>query len=352
MADLAASRTALCNSPPPPMRFGTVALVGRSNVGKSTILNALIGERLAIVSQRPQTTRDTLLGVLERGDAQIALLDTPGLHRPKSELGRRMNAAALEAARGADVVVFMTDIGAAVSSRRKQRVEVDSEDRPLVLGLPKTSAAVLVINKVDLLRDKAMLLPLIEAFMELRSFQSVVPTSALDGSGLEDLLDEITTLLPHEQAGYPVDTLTDRPTSFFVREYVREQVLEHTVREVPHAVAVSVDALSDGRHALVADCTIHVEKPGQRKILVGHGGDMIKRIGTLARARLERLLERKVVLKLFVRVTPRWRDNPRLLGELGYDAALRERPPTRPSDAERDQPRGRRSPSGNREPPR
>jgi GTPase len=302
------------------MRFGTVAIVGRSNVGKSTLLNALLGEPLAAVSPRPQTTRDSLLGVLNRRDAQIAFVDTPGFHRPRTELGRRMNAAAREAARGADLVVLMTDIAALQASRREAaKHPVLEEDSQLLLGLPAESAVLVVINKIDLLKDKARLLPMMAALKELRESVQCVPVSALTDDGVGLVVDAIAELLPEGPAAYDPSTLTDRSTKFFVKEYIREQTLLSTRSEVPHAVAVSVEKFVEGRHAVVIKATIHVEKAGQRIILIGKGGSKIKEIGTFSRKRIEALVGRKVHLELFVRVTPRWKDVPRQLAELGYD---------------------------------
>lgn len=291
------------------MRFGTVALVGRSNVGKSTFLNAALGQRLAIVSPLPQTSRDALLGIVHRERAQIAFIDTPGLHRPRSELGRRMNAAALDAARAADVVVMMTDVATRVD-----------EDQPVLALLPPESPALLVVNKVDTLRDKSRLLPLLERFAALHPFREVIPVSVLRKEDVERVLDAIERTLPEGPAGYEHESLTNRPVSFFVREYVREQVLTQASGEVPHAVAVSIDAIDEGESVVVIRATLHVEKEGQRRILIGKGGERIRAIGIGARERIEELLERKVFLELFVRVTPRWKNAARQLGELGYEA--------------------------------
>jgi GTP-binding protein Era len=292
------------------MRFGTAALVGRSNVGKSTFLNAALGERLSIVSPLPQTTREALLGVLHREDAQIAFIDTPGLHRPRSELGRRMNASAVDAARGTDVVVMMTDVNASL----------DDDERAVLALLDKDTPTILVINKIDLLRDKSRLLPKIEAYLAAHPFREVIPVSLREGDGLERVLDAIAALLPEGDAGYEPDALTNRPLTFFVREFVREQVLLRAAREVPHAVAVTIDAIEDSPRALVIKATLHVEKEGQRGILIGKGGERIREIGTGARERIEELTGRKVYLELFVRVTPRWKHVPRQLSELGYEA--------------------------------
>jgi GTP-binding protein Era len=258
------------------------------------------------------------LGVVERPDAQVAFVDTPGLHRPKSELGRRMNSAALEAARTADIALLMTDV-ACLLDAPKAEPSPDAEDLALLSELPTELKTVLAINKIDRLKNKSRLLPLIQAFAKNREFAAVVPVSVLDPKGAPLLLEQVVALLPDGEKAYSGDTLTDRPSSFFVREFVREQALILARREVPHAVAVSLDRISETERDLFAEATIHVEKVGQRKILVGHAGENIREIGTRARKRLEQLLGKAVVLKLFVRVTPRWRDSARLLAELGYE---------------------------------
>lgn len=297
------------------MRFGTVAVVGRTNVGKSTFVNAALGEELAIVSALPQTTRETLLAVVHRDDAQIAFLDTPGLHRPRSELGRRMNANAFEAARSTDVIVLVTDF-----ARVKTPALLVERDRPMFELFGKQKC-VLAINKIDLAKSKLEVLPLIAAYQEAHAFDDIVPTSFRSNDGVEQVLSTIANHLPEGPAAYDADTLTDRSTPYFVREFVRGEVLNLARGEVPHAVAVSIDAIEERGHLLVIKATIHVEKDGQRRILVGRGGEGIKAIGSGARKRLEALYERKIFLELFVRVTPKWKYMPRQLAELGYPAA-------------------------------
>jgi GTP-binding protein Era len=197
------------------------------------------------------------------------------------------------------------------------------EDRALIDEVPRGTPLLVVINKIDLLKDKARLLPMMAAIRELREATTCIPVSALTDDGIARVVDEIEALLPEGPAGYDASTLTDRSTTFFVKEYIREQALLAARSEVPHAVAVSVEKFVETRSVVVIKATIHVEKAGQRTILVGRGGSKIKEIGTLARKRIESLLDRKVHLELFVRVTPRWKDVPRQLAELGYDA-----PPT------------------------
>jgi GTPase len=299
-----------------PMRFGTIAIVGRANVGKSTFLNAALGQPLAIVSPLPQTTRDALLGIVTHGDAQLAFLDTPGLHRAKTELGRRMNATANEAARAADAVLFVTDPGRA--QPRGRETQPDPEDLELLRRLPSEARVLAAINKVDLVKSKEKLLPLLVGLSSARPLEAVVPVSFRKQADVARVLDLLGPLVPEGAPGYDDDALTDRPSSYFAREYVREAVLESARGEVPHAVAVSLDEYDEAQKTVRISATIHVEKVGQRKILVGSGGAKLKEIGTRARKRIEGLIGRPVFLGLFVRVTPRWKSMPRQLAELGY----------------------------------
>ena len=312
-----------------PKRSGRVALIGRPNVGKSTLLNAALEQQLTIVSPTPQTTRDAILGVVRRGMAEIALMDTPGLHRARTELGRVMNATAREAARNADVVVFVIDVPKLTKPGPSEDGKVARAPRPLAphpgdltlladigAGIP----TILVVNKIDRIRDKAKLLPLLEALGKVREFAAVVPISAMRQSGIDRLLDEIASQCPEGEHRYGPDDITDRPTRFFAAEYVREQILHATKAEVPHSVAVSIENFHEppGGGTLHIDATIAVDRDGQKRILIGTGGEMLKRIGTQARLRIEELTGRKVNLKLWVRITPAWRESREQLGELGY----------------------------------
>lgn len=312
------------------MRAGTIAIVGRSNVGKSTLLNQILGEPLAIVSPLPQTTRDALLGVVRRDGAELRFLDTPGIHQPKTELGSRMNASAVSATDTADVVVFVADAvaGAKLAQKKTKRAEATPplselapEDDALLKSLRslRKVPAILALNKVDAVRDKGLLLPLLESYLQAVPFRTLIPISALQSDGIDRLLAEISALLPEAEPDYPEDTLTDKPSSFFAREFVREQVLLSLKGEIPHAVAVSIDSFDEASDKLRIAATLHVEKVGQRKIIVGTGGSVIKALRLGAERRLAKLLSRKVRLELFVRVTPRWKDAPRMLAELGYE---------------------------------
>ncbi len=315
-----------------------MALVGRPNVGKSTLLNAALATPLAIVSPTPQTTRDALLGVLRHNGAEIALIDTPGLHRPESELGRRMNRTARDTALSADVVVFVTDVPRTVGPTKVTRDQGKDGKKPpprprvlrphpgdltLLADIGKDTPTILVVNKVDRLKDKTTLLPLLEALGAVRDFAAIVPISARNDNGVDRVLDEIAKQCPEGPPRYSEDDLTDRPTRYFAAEYVREQILLATNEEVPHACAVVIDEYIEpvGSGVVRVTASIHVERAGQKKILIGAGGEMMKRIGSNARARLEELAGVQVHLTLWVRVSPNWRDKPRDLDELGYSAA-------------------------------
>lgn len=315
-------RKAPAQKPRSRTRSGTVAIVGRPNVGKSTFLNAALGVPLAIVTRTPQTTRETLLGVvrhdLDDGEvAEIKLLDTPGLHKGERAIDRFMNREARGAAASADVVVFFTDL-----PKKAGPLSPHPGDLVLLRDVGAQTKTVLVVNKVDLVKDKARLLPLLEALGKLRSFEAVVPISALKQSGVDRVLQEVGRLLPEAPHSFGEDDLTDRPTRFFAREYVREQALLSTREEVPHATAVTIDAFEERPNAFRIAATVHVEREGHKKIMIGSRGEMLKKIGTAARKRIEELTGCKVHLELFVRVTPKWRDAPEKVAELLRDEVL------------------------------
>lgn len=297
---------------PEPSRAGRVALIGRPNVGKSTLLNALLGEPIAIVSLHPQTTRDTVRGVLTVGDTQYVFVDTPGLHEPRTRLGQWMNETARQAARDADVLVLLVE-----APRDGQPPRPHPADLALAAELPKLPTA-LAINKVDWLKDKSQLLPLIAAFSEQHAFASTVPVSGKRTSGTDRLLQELRTLLPEQPFLFEADTLSDQPVRFFVAEFVREQILRQTRQEVPHGVAVVVERFDESGKMPHIEVAVHVAREAHKKILVGAQGQMLKRIGVAARARVEQMLQRRVHLQLWVRTTPDWMDDPARLRDLGY----------------------------------
>ena len=296
-------------------KSGTTALIGRSNVGKSTLLNAALQLPLAIISRKPQTTRNRLLGVVRHGDAEIALLDTPGIHHARSRLGKEMNKSARGAAKEADVIAFVVGM-----PRKPPRSGITPHegDLRLLSQIAADVPVVLVINKIDLLQDKRQLLPLIAAFSEKRELAAVVPVSALREDGITRVLDEIAKLLPTGDPQHDEETVTNRPMRWFAAEYVREPILRATGEEVPHAVAVTIDEFEEPPEGTVRiAATIHVERDGQKRIIIGDKGSMLKRIGTAARKRTEELMGRKVYLELFVRVTEGWRERPGQLADFG-----------------------------------
>jgi GTPase len=296
------------------VRSGTVALIGRSNVGKSTLLNAALAMPLAVVSAQPQTTRQMLLGVVRHDGAEVVLLDTPGLHRAGSRLGKEMNKAARHAARTADVIVFMTGL----PPKPRHGLAPHRGDFALLREIEDDRPVVLVINKVDLAGDKTLLFPLIEAFSKEREFAAVVPISALKSNGVKQVLDEVAKRLPEGSPQFDEDTMTDRPLRWFVTEYIREPILRSTSQEVPHSIAVTVESYEEPPIGVVTiHATIHVERDGQKRIIVGTGGSVVKKIGINARKRIEDLLGRQVNLQLFVRVTGSWRDKPQQLADFG-----------------------------------
>ncbi|MBM4360834.1 MAG: GTPase Era [Deltaproteobacteria bacterium] len=297
-------------------RAGTVAIVGRSNVGKSTLLNAALELPLAVVSRRPQTTRTPLLGIVRHAGAEVGFLDTPGLHKADSRLGREMNRSARDAMRDADVVLFVV----ALPPQVKGDIRPHPGDLSLVQQLPTDRPVVLVVNKTDVIRDKRLMLPLLATLGEAHAFAAVVPVSALSSDGIGIVLDEVAKLLPEGAPRHDEDALTDRPMRHFAAEYVREAILRATAQEVPHAVAVTVDEYvepsKEGEVTRIS-ATIHVERDGQKRILIGEKGSMLKRIGTEARARIEELIGSQVHLALWVRVTAGWRERTDALADFG-----------------------------------
>jgi len=293
-------------------RTGSVAIVGRPNVGKSTLLNALLGERLAITSHHPQTTRDRVLGVRTDRDAQFVFVDTPGVHQARTRLGARMNQEARDAAQGADVIVFVTDL------TPKRDAELREADKTILAGLPAGVPVILVLNKVDKLSDKAALLDVLAGHARGFAFEAIVPVSALKKDGLDRILKEVRDRLPRGEKAYDDDALTDRPARFFVREYVREQILRRTREEVPHGVAVVVDRFDETGKLPKIELSVHVDREAHKKIIVGKGGVLLKEIGSGARRHIESLLGKQVFLKIWVRVTPGWYESAGLLRDMGY----------------------------------
>jgi len=295
---------------PPDHRAGFVTLVGRPSVGKSTLLNAYIGQKVAIVSHKPQTTRNRILGILTRPDAQIIFVDTPGIHQPMHKLGEYMVKTAQRAVPDADVVLFLVDVS----------VLPTEEDRMVAEFLAKkcSSPVILVLNKMDLLPpDKVT--PHSEAYFALGQFADWMMISAVRGQNLDRLLDKVIARLPLGPRYYPAGQVTDLTERFIAAELIREQVLHFLHQEVPYAIAVVIEEFKERRPGLTyIAATIYVEKESQKGIVIGAKGEMLKKIGAAAREEIERMLETKVFLELWVKVRPKWRKDAAALREIGY----------------------------------
>ena len=292
------------------MRAGFVSLVGRPNSGKSTLLNRLVGEKLAIVSPRPQTTRNRVTGICNSAGAQVVFVDTPGLHTPTGKLGAFMRQAVERALEDVDLVCVVVDVAA--------------RDRPdpemLELLGPHRGPVYCVLNKTDRVKDKARLLPIIDGWRTSGRFHEIVPVSALDGANCDRLFELIVDALPEHPAFFPPDATSDQPETFYVAELIREKIFLLTQREIPYAVAVKVEELTERTRpeALYIRASIFVERESQKGILIGQDGSMLKRIGTAARRDLEGFFGIKVYLALTVRVRRQWRKDDRALREFGF----------------------------------
>jgi GTPase len=322
MADVQSLRSEVWVRLRMPFRSGFVCILGRPNAGKSTLLNALVGEKLAIISPKPQTTRNRIQGIINipkkkgRDGAQVVLIDTPGVHKPDSSLGRKMMVEVREALEGCDLVLVIMDV----------THRLDPRDQ-FALDLVKQSGtkAFLILNKIDLIREKSKLLPMIEEYRKLYNFGEVVPASALKRSGLDMLLELIVKALPAGPTYFPEDQVTDQPARFMAAEIIREQVLLNTKEEIPYATTVIVDSFEESATLTRIASTLYCEREGQKRILVGHGGQMLKKIGTAARLQIERMLGSRVFLELFVKVEPGWRDSRTFVEELDWRRQLEHR---------------------------
>jgi len=292
------------------MKAGFVSLIGRPNAGKSTLLHRLVGTKPAIVSDKPQTTRNRILGVRNYPDAQVVFLDTPGIHRPLHRMNVRMVDAAVDTMREVDVLGLVVDV-----------TEPPGKGDRYVLDLVKNVEApvFLILNKVDLIK-KNRLLPLIQQYNSLGTFAEIVPVSAGTGDNIDRLERAIIDRLPEGEPLYPADYLTDQPERFFAAEIVREKLLQFTHAEIPFSSAVVIDRFEEPQgdsHLLKLYCTIVVDRESQKPIVVGRGGEMIKRIGTAAREELEQFFDTHVFLDLHVRVKSEWREDEQVLGDIG-----------------------------------
>jgi GTPase len=305
-----------------PFRSGFVCILGRPNAGKSTLLNALVGEKLAIISPKPQTTRNRIQGVVHvpkrkgKNGGQIVLIDTPGVHKPDSSLGRKMMVEVREALEGCDLVLVIVDVAHKLDPRDQFTLELVEQSK---------ARAFLILNKVDLIPEKSKLLPLIEEYRKLYDFAEVFPISALKRKGLDDLMKMIVAALPAGPAYFPEDEITDQPARFMAAEIIREQVLLNTSEEIPYATTVIVDNFEEGKRLTRIGATIYCERDGQKGILVGKGGRMLKKIGTSARIQMERMLGTKVFLELYVKAEPGWRDSRSFVEELDWRRQLEHR---------------------------
>lgn len=302
------------------LHSGFVCILGRPNAGKSTLLNALVGEKLAIISPKPQTTRNRIQGVVNipkqkgRSAAQIVLIDTPGIHKPDSSLGRKMMTEVREGLEGCDLLLMIVDV--------KQRPGI--EDKFLMEMVKQAGTpTVLLLNKVDLLgKEKGKLLPIIAQYQQLHEFRQVIPISARKKDGLELLLDVIVRMLPQGPRYFPEDQVTDQPTRFMAAEIIREQVLLETREEVPHATTVIVEQFEEGARLTRIAAIIYCERAGQKAILLGKGGLMLKKIGTAARLDIEKMMRTKVYLELFVKVKAGWRESREFVEGLDWRRQL------------------------------
>jgi GTP-binding protein Era len=298
------------NSPAKPFRSGFIAIIGLPNVGKSTLLNCLLNQKIAIVSPKPQTTRNRILGIKNVPGAQLIFIDTPGIHQTSDTFNARLVKTALAALDDANVILWLLDV-----------TKQNQEEENLILKAVKnvSSPLILVLNKIDLIR-KEELLPLIERYRHMHSFSAIIPVSALIGEGLEELVKEVISLLPEGPEYYPQDMVTDLPERFLAAELIREKVMLYCSQEIPYAVTVTVDSFEEKpeKNLVVIRAMIHVERPSQRGILIGKQGSMLKRIGERARKDIEGLLGLRVFLELHIHVAKNWRHDKSQLRRLGY----------------------------------
>jgi len=291
-------------------KSGFISILGRPNVGKSTLFNRIIGEKIAIVTARPQTTRNRILGIKNVEEGQLIFLDTPGLHEGRSELNRRMVQTAMASSWEADILLILIE---AISPP----VE---EDRKMITSLKENKGIpFLIINKIDLVR-KERLLPLMDQYQKIHPFEKIIPISAITGEGVDILLEEVLRVLPESPPYYPDEIFTDQTERSIVSEMIREKVIDQTYQEVPHSSAVTIESFKEHpeRNLVVIHGTIHVEKDSQKKILIGKGGQRLKKIGETARKEIEAFLGRRVFLELWVKVERDWTRDPHALDELGY----------------------------------
>lgn len=291
-------------------KSGFIAIIGRSNVGKSTLMNEIIGDKVAIVSDRPQTTRNQIKGIYTTKDYQMVFLDTPGLHLPKTKLGKYMVQAVTDSLEEVDAVIVVIDASEYIGAGDMSAIDkLDSVNTP----------AILVLNKIDKV-EKMDLLAIIDRFKDNKNINNIIPISALTGDGIEELVDVLSQHLPEGPKFFPDDMVTDRPEMFIVREIIREKALRNIREEIPHGVGIEILKIEQIRDNLMEiHANIVCEKQSHKPIIIGKRGSMIKKLGTEARQDIEKLFACKVNLQLWVRIKPLWRDNLSLMKDYGYD---------------------------------
>jgi GTP-binding protein Era len=293
-----------------PFRCGFISILGRPNVGKSTLFNTLLGDKIAIVSEKPQTTRDRILGVKNVEGGQLIFLDTPGIHEGSSRLNERMVSVAVATGHESDVLLLLIEASDPDLKRDQRMVAAVRESH---------GASLLIINKIDLVR-KERLLPMIDQYQHLHPFKEIIPVSAMTGEGIDVLIQNILKYLPESDPLYPEEMITDKTERFIVSEMIREKVIQRAYQEVPYSTAVTIESFKEyaEKDLIVIQGTIHVERDSQKKILIGKGGQKLKTVGEAARKDVEAFLGRRVFLELWVRVDKNWTQDPRALDRLGY----------------------------------
>ncbi len=288
-----------------------IAIVGRPNVGKSSILNRILGQKVAIVSSKPQTTRNRITGVLTEGEYQLVFFDTPGLHKPKNELGKYMVRSVSESVGGVDCCMLVVE-----ADREPGKTELDLTEKFKALGMP----AILAINKIDTLKEKDVLMKQILAYSKLYDFDAIVPVSARDGSGMDELLDELKKQACEGGHFFDDDTLTDQPERVIAAELIREKILRLCDKEIPHGTAVLIEKMKTRDNGMLdIDATIFCERETHKRIIIGKNGAMLKKINTSARQDIERFFDCKVFLQTWIKVKENWRSRARLVQNFGYD---------------------------------
>ena len=293
-----------------PFKSGFISILGRPNVGKSTLFNRILGEKIAIVTKKPQTTRSRILGIKNVEGGQFIFLDTPGIHEGRSELNQRMVRTAISSGQDADILIFLIEAPSPLVEKDQQMIKSIEGSR---------SVPFLAINKIDLVK-KGNLLPIIDQYQRLHLFHQIIPISATTGEGVAILLDEIMKVLPESPPYFPQDMITDQTERFLVSEFIREKVIQQCYQEIPYSTAVTIEEFKEHpeRNLVVIKGTIHVERDSQKKIVIGKGGQKLRKIGEAARKEVEAFLEARVFLELWVSVEKDWTHDPRALNRLGY----------------------------------